>query len=117
MDLKESILVTIRKTLGLNEDDNSFDPDLLMLINSALGILNQNGIGKNILVVDDSLLWSDFLNPEQSIGNEFFGMIPSYVTLSTKVIFDPPPPSAVEYHKQSIDQLLWRLKVAYEYGG
>lgn len=113
MKLDTPIIKTIRGALGLGEDDSSFDSDLYMHINSAIGILNQNGIGNTIMVSSEEKTWNDLINQEQSIGNEFFGMIPTYIMLKTKMLFDPPPPSTIEYYKNSVDELLWRLRVAY----
>jgi hypothetical protein len=41
-------------------------------------------------------------------------MIPVFVALSTKIVFDPPPPSAVPVYQDNLNQSLWRLKIAYE---
>ena len=41
----ESILDTIKKLLGGSENDNHFDTDLIIHINSVFMILNQLGVG------------------------------------------------------------------------
>lgn len=115
MNPTNSILVDIRTGLGLPSDSIDFDTELLMHINSAIGELNQNGIGLSLMVTDDALTWADLQNPAQSeLNDEYFKVIPLFITLSTKLLFDPPPPSSVQYHQSSIDKLLWRLKIAYE---
>lgn len=113
MDLQNKILEDVRMAVGLAKDNTDFDTDLKMYINSALSTLNQNGVG-SIINVDDTKTWLDFQDPLQVEGNKYFQMVPLYVSLSTRILFDPPPPSSVEYHSRTIDQLLWRLKVAYE---
>ena len=112
----KSILVDIRKAVGLTEDNSEFDTDLLIHINSAIGRLNQNGVGKSIPISDDTTTWKDLMDDEQVEGNRYFHMVPSFVMLSTKIIFDPPPPSAVEYYSRNVDETLWRLKIAYDRG-
>lgn len=114
MDLNNSILIDIRLALDLSDDDKSYDTTLLMHINSAIGELNQVGVGKNIIVEDDGTTWKDLQNPDQVKGNELFKLIPEFILLNTKLIFDPPPPSAVEFYVNNIQKLLWRLKAAYE---
>ena len=41
----ESILTSIKKLLGIPEDDESFDTDIIIHINSVFMILNQLGVG------------------------------------------------------------------------
>lgn len=113
MELTDSILADIREAIGLSSEPSPFDKDLLMHINASIGKLMQNGIGLPVIVTETTT-WAEFQNPTQTYGNQFFQMVPLFVTLSTKLLFDPPPPSSVEYHKESIEQLLWRLKFAYE---
>lgn len=100
--------------MGLSRDSNDFDTDLLMHINTAIGKLNQCGIGKFLVVQNDSSTWADLQDETQTEGNAYFSMIPLFVALSTKLLFDPPPPSAVQTYSSNADQLLWRLKTAYE---
>jgi hypothetical protein len=114
LDVTKSILQEVRTAVGLSADTTDFDTDLLMHINSSIGILNQNGVGNFLVVDNDESTWGDLQNPEQVEGNKYFTMIPLFITLSTKLLFDPPPPSSVEVHQRQIDQLLWRLKIAYE---
>lgn len=114
MNLTNSILKDVRKSLGLVDDDTSFDAELLMHINSAISTLNQNGVGNILVIVDDKATWGHLQNPNQTAGNVYFQWVPLYIHLNTKLLFDPPPPSNVQYHSSSIEQLLWRLKVAYE---
>lgn len=114
MKLEHSILEDVREAVGLNRDVMDFDTDLLMHINSAIGKLNQNGVGNILLVTDVTSTWRDLQDVTQIEGNKYFAMVPLFIVVSTKIIFDPPPPSTVEYYNRSIDESLWRLKVAYE---
>ena len=41
----ESILTSIKKLLGIAEEYEHFDPDLIMHINSVFSILTQLGVG------------------------------------------------------------------------
>lgn len=114
MDITRSILKDVRIAVGLDENASDFDTDLLMHINNAIGKLNQNGVGNFIVVKNEQSTWQDLQNPSQTEGNKFFQMIPLFIAVSTKIIFDPPPPSTVPYYENSIQDTLWRLKIAYE---
>jgi hypothetical protein len=109
-----SILKDVRSALGVGEVTTDFDVELIMHINGALGTLNQNGVGLPVFVSDDTLTWANFRDPLQVKGNPLFPLVQSFVMLSVKLLFDPPPPSAVEHFRLTVDQLLWRLKIAYE---
>lgn len=109
-----SILSAIREVVVGTKDNKDFDPDLKMQINGALSKLNQVGVGQHIIIDDDETLWSDFMDGTQIEGNRYFHLVPLFVALNTKMLFDPPPPSSVEYHSRQIDELLWRIKFAYE---
>jgi hypothetical protein len=114
LDFNKSILQDIRVAVGLDANTSDFDTELLMHINSAIGSLNQNGIGNFLVVDNETQAWRELKNPEQTAGNQFFKMIPLFITISTKLLFDPPPPSSVQYHSDNANQILWRLKIAYE---
>lgn len=114
MDINDSILQNVREAVGLSSTNADFDTELLMHINTAIGNLNQAGVGKSLVVTTDAQTWSELQDPTQTEGNKFFQMVFSYIALSTKLIFDPPPPSAVDYQTRNVEQILWRLKLAYE---
>lgn len=108
----ESILTSIKKLLGIPEEDEHFDPDIIMHINSVLAILAQVGVGPSdgFRIEDDSLTWGDLLPDEKNLA-----FVKSFVHLRVKLLFDPPLSSAVmEAMKQQAEELLWRIHVAAE---
>lgn len=112
--IEDSILETVRGFI-VGEDNKEFDKELIPHINSNIAKLTQAGIGnKNVIVINEDVKWIDLQDPSQTKGNEYFYMVPMFVILSTQILFDPPPPSNVEYHSSSTKELLWRLKIAYE---
>lgn len=110
----ESILKGVRESVVGTSDNTEFDKELIPHINSAISRLNQNGVGNFIFVKDESQKWGDLKDHSQVEGNNFFQMVPLFVILSTQLLFDPPPPSNVEYHSRNAEEILWRLKIAYE---
>ena len=75
--------------------------------------LGTNAIPNQTIRVQPIQKWLDFKNPEQENGNKYFALVPQYVFLRTKLIFDPPPPSNVQFYNEMIKEILWRLKRAY----
>lgn len=108
----DSILTSIKKLLGITEEYENFDQDIIMHINSAFMILNQLGVGpKNgFLINDKSSTWNEFI-PERSN----LEAVKTYVHLKVKLMFDPPLSSTViEAIKSQINELEWRLNVSVD---
>lgn len=114
LNINDSILKEVREGVGIGEDTTAFDGELVMYVNAGIGTLNQNGVGLPLIIDGVESTWLDLIDPLQVQGNFSFGLVPLYLTLNTKILFDPPPPSIVETYSTMIHQLLWRLKVAYE---
>ena len=110
--LLNSVLNTTKKLLGLDADDDSFDSDICIGINSAILTLSQLGLeGKEgFIVTDDTQEWSDYLN-----DNKLLPMVQQYIHLKTKMSFDPPQNSfVIENLKQIITELEWRIRMVSE---
>ena len=67
--MDESILVSIKKLLGITEDYDYFDQDIVMHINAAFMVLTQLGIGpsEGFLITDDTDTWSDFIDDSTNL--------------------------------------------------
>ena len=108
----ESILTSIKKLLGITEEHDYFDPDLIMHINSVFMILTQLGVGpsEGFRIEDDTATWDEFIPEDQNLE-----LVKSYMHLKVKLLFDPPLSSAViESMKQMINEFEWRLNVAVD---
>lgn len=108
----DSVLTTTKKLLGIDADDDSFDSDICVGINSAIITLSQLGLeGKaGFIVVNDEQKWSDYLD-----DNTLLPMVQQYIHLKTRMSFDPPQSSIVgESLKQIIAELEWRIRLASE---
>lgn len=110
----DSILTSVKKMLGIAEEYDHFDADLIMHINSVLTILGQLGVGpaEGFFIEDDEAEWTDFV-PDMS--NLQF--IKTYVYQKVKLLFDPPQSaSAIEALNRSISELEWRINVQVDSG-
>lgn len=112
----ESILTSVKKMLGITEDYEHFDSDIVMHINSVFMILSQLGVGptNGFTILDKSNTWDEFLPTD----NKNFEAVKTYMYLKVRLIFDPPLSSAVmEAMKQMINELEWRLNAEAEQTG
>ncbi len=108
--MSESILTSIKKLLGIEEDYEHFDADILMHINTVLAILTQMGVGPTdgFAISDKSATWTEFLGEKV---NQLVG-VRTYVYMKVRLMFDPPTSSAAtESMTKLANELEWRLHV------
>lgn len=105
-----SILDTTKKALGIFPEDNVFDDDIIMHINSVFTTLHQLGVGPDdgFEIEDNSLIWADYFG-----GNKLINSVRTLVYLQTRLYFDPPTTSFdLSAKRDQIKELQWRLNVA-----
>ena len=108
----ESILTSVKKMLGIPEDYEHFDADIIMHINSVFMILTQLGVGpaEGFTIMDEDATWNDFIQDNKKIQS-----VKSYMYLKVRHLFDPPLSSAViDSMTRLINELEWRLNVAVD---
>jgi len=109
----ESILDSTKKVLGIDPSYTAFDVDIIMHINSTFGKLHQLGIGpvQGFMIMDKTPVWEDFLGADSVTLNG----VKSFVYLSVRLLFDPPPTSfGIAAFERQIDELAWRLNARRE---
>ena len=110
----ESILVYVKKLLGIQSDYNHFDPDIIYGINAAFAILNQLGVGPEtgFSISDDSAKWDEFVSDASRLS-----LIKPYVYLKTKMLFDPPTSTVLsDSINKTISEYEFRLNVVSDGG-
>lgn len=108
----ESILTSIKKLLGLEEEYTHFDTDIIMYINTALMRVNQLGIGPTtgFKITDKTAVWSDLIDETIELEG-----VKTYVYLKVRLVFDPPQMGyLVDAIKEQIKELEWTLNVQAE---
>lgn len=106
--MESSILVSIKKLLGITEEYTHFDEDIILQINSAFSTLNQLGVGpaEGFSIEGPSAVWSDFINDDR------LNFAKTYVQLKVKLAFDPPTSSTLmDSYNRQLDELTWRLSI------
>lgn len=108
----DSILISIKKLLGITAEYEHFDADIIMHINAAFSVLTQLGVGpeEGFSIKDEGATWSDYLKDDSRL--EF---VKTYISLKTKLGFDPPlNASVIESINRQISELEWRINVAVD---
>lgn len=104
-----SILLSIKKLLGIPSEADAFDSDIIMHINTVLANLVQMGVGPSdgFTIEGESANWSDFVGDTKKIEQ-----IKSYVYLKVRMLFDPPQSSVLmdSMNKQA-SELEWRMYI------
>lgn len=110
--MSDSILNSVKKSLGIQPDYKHFDPELIMYINGVFSTLHQLAVGPNepYFIEDEKANWSDFIEDDNKINS-----VKTYVAMKVRLVFDSPSTS---HHRTSIEnyckELEWRLNVASE---
>jgi len=106
----DSILISIKKLLGIAEEYEHFDPDIIIHINTVFSILCQLGVGPEwgFQITDESQTWDEFLPYEDPRLN----MVKTYIGTKVRLMFDPPQSSALkEAMTATISELEFRLNI------
>lgn len=110
---EESILKSIRKLIGPEDDYTHFDPDITIHINSAINRLYQLGVesAKNFRVTSEDETWGELFGSD----DEVIDMCKTLIYYKVKMGFDPPTSSiASEAFKTEIDKQEWLISVWVE---
>lgn len=109
--MTNSILLTVKKILGISEEYHAFDLDIIIDINSVFLTLNQLGVGpiEPYQIIGEEETWEDFQGELQIPG------VQTYVYLKTRLLFDPPTNSfLVDNMQKQIAELEWRMNIQTE---
>ena len=107
--MENSILEDISKLLGVQVDEDFFNTDILIHINSAFNQLCQLGVGPDtpFRITTGNETWSDFMPNISDYEN-----IKTYIYLYVRLIFDPPTSGFVtDAIKARMAELEWRMYV------
>lgn len=109
--MEQNILVTIKKLLGIQEDYDAFDDEIIYNINNAFMDLYQIGFGDTpFSITNKHEIWSNAIS-----NSKFFEGIKMYIFHKTKIGFDPPSSSFVlESINKQIQEIEWRLNLQKE---
>lgn len=105
--MEPSIFYTIKRMLGVTQENDAFDLQIQLAINSALTAVNQLGIGPEMgfRVTGVKETWEDLIGDRVDID-----AIQAYIFLKVRLLFDPPTNSfLVTSIVDQIREIEWRL--------
>lgn len=111
--MEDSILLTIKKLLGIDESFTAFDTDIIVHINTMLLSLNQLKVGTDdvFAISGSDETWTDFL------GDDYKSLhaAKTYIYLGVRSVFDPPSSSTIsKAGEDTMRQLEWRMNLQAE---
>lgn len=112
---EDSILTSVKKLLGLTEENEEFDLDIMMNINGAISILTQIGVGPStgFFISSKNDTYEDWLGDMKLFQN-----VKMYLYYKTRLGFDPPTSaSVIEVLKDQIMEAECRLSYLVDPGG
>lgn len=110
--MDDVILETIKRMLGISDEDDAFDKELVVFINTAIMVIHEVGVGKDGFLIseDGKEKWSDFIDSDKDLVG-----VQTFLYLKVRITFDPPQSSFVlDSMQKQADELLWRLNVTVE---
>lgn len=112
LEQKNSILTSVKKMLGIAEEYEQFDLDILIHINSVFTTLNQLGVGpeEGYSIESSANSWNEFLGSESRLA-----MVKSYMYLKVRFLFDPPTIGGlIDATERQIAEMEWRITNAFK---
>lgn len=112
--MEDSILFSVKKLLGIADQDTAFDQDILININATFSTLYQIGVGKedeHYVVLGEKDTWKEVFKDRLDLVD----FIKLYTYLKVRLVFDPPTSSFVlDSLKKQVDELEWRIQIQAE---
>lgn len=103
----DSILTSVKKLLGITEEYEQFDQDIILHINSVFLTLAELGIGPvgGFSIEDSTTEWSEYISDNDLLLNA----VKSYMYLKVRLLFDPPSSAVMELMKEQAKEFEWRM--------
>lgn len=110
--MSESILTSTKKLLGIAEEDETFDVDIITFINAVFADLSQLGVGPKFgfTITDKTVEWDTFLEGDLNLAG-----VPTYMYFRVRLMFNPPDTTSAQQAMQAqADKLEFRFNVHAE---
>ena len=116
INIDDSILLSIKKMLGMEPEFTQFDSDIILHINAIIQVLYQVGldITDGFTVIDQNNLWTDYIQDPRYA--KITSLIKQYIFMRVRMIFDPPSSQTLAASiQESINEMQWRISQWIDY--
>lgn len=112
--MDDSILISVKKMLGIDRCCDSFDAELIMNINSVFSTFRQLGVDPLKYGIESSNeTWADIFD----VSPTLLSYIKTCTYMKVRLIFDPPTTSFVlDSLNAQIKEQEWRIHIEAEGG-
>lgn len=107
--MEESILITIKKLLGLDKDYEAYDTDVITKVNTFLFTLTQLGVGPatGFRITGKYETWDEFIGDRIDLE-----AVKDFIHMKARITFDPPnSAAALQALKEEAKELEFRINV------
>lgn len=112
--MDNSILTSVKKAIGIMEEYNEYDTQIIEAINSVFFTLSQLGVGpkEGFAITGLAEQWSDYIPDGTNLQ-----AVKSYMGIKVRLIFDPPSNSFTSTSMENqAKEYEWRLMAQVETG-
>ena len=110
INIDDSILLSIKKMLGMEPEFTQFDSDIILHINTIIQVLYQIGldIPDGFTVIDQNNLWTEYIKDPRY--TKITSLIKQYIFLRVRMMFDPPSLQTLSTSiQESNKETQWRI--------
>lgn len=114
--MPDTILESVKESMpAVVYASSDFDGELLSFINMSTTPLYQVGC-VNPMEITALSKWEEFIRDPPTPANYELAksVISSYISLQTRLLFDPPVYSMADIFNEKVKELLWRIEALYE---
>lgn len=108
----EKILDTVRKIIGGDWVSDSFNPELILHINTVIAFLDQLGVQVTTKTITEDTTWNELIPDIELIED-----VKTFLSFKVRKIFDPPTGSSA---MNALDEILaeceYRINLAVDSG-
>lgn len=107
--MENSILITIKKLLGLDANYTAYDTDVITKVNTFLFTLMQLGVGPStgFRITGPKETWEDFIGERIDLE-----AVKDFIHMKARITFDPPnSAAALQALKEEAKELEFRINI------